>query len=181
LNFRVWITFAVLLLAPVPAWAHRQATAHEAPAGGISIPNIAHRQMAIVAAHKAAVLAERQMPTDPTASDYAVQRRRANCACFGFEALHKLTAIVPEIDLMLDGFSKERLTPRMVEEILGISSVERRQWTKDGRLPKSAAVVYAIGAPPQSFWRIDIAPLSITSFKRHRSCWNLGIRQLHTM
>jgi hypothetical protein len=102
-------------------------------------------------------------------------------ACFGFEALHKLTAIVPEIDLMLDGFSKERLTPRMVEEILGISSVERRQWTKDGRLPKSAAVVYAIGAPPQSFWRIDIAPLSITSFKRHRSCWNLGIRQLHTM
>ncbi len=68
LSVHVWITFAVLLLAPVPAWAHRQATAHEAPIGGISIPNIAHGQMAIVAARKAAILdlAERQMPTDPT-------------------------------------------------------------------------------------------------------------------
>lgn len=67
-NFRVWITFAVLFLAPVPAWAHRQAIAHEAPAGGISIPNIAHGQMAVMAAHKAAILdlAERQIPTDPT-------------------------------------------------------------------------------------------------------------------
>jgi hypothetical protein len=68
LNFRVWITFAALLLTPVPAWAHRQATAHEAPPGAISIPNIAHGQMAIIAAHKAAILdlAERQLPTDPT-------------------------------------------------------------------------------------------------------------------
>jgi hypothetical protein len=58
----------VLLLAPVPAWAHGQATAHEATPGGISIPNIAHGQMAIMAAHKAAILdlAERQIPTDPT-------------------------------------------------------------------------------------------------------------------
>jgi hypothetical protein len=68
LSFHVWIAFAVLLLAPVPAWAHRQATANEVPAGGVSIPNIAHGQMAIMAAHKAAILdlAERQIPTDPT-------------------------------------------------------------------------------------------------------------------
>ena len=69
LSFRVWIVFAVLLLArSVPASAHRPATDHEAPVGGISIPNIAHGQMAIIAAHKAAILdlAERQMPTDPT-------------------------------------------------------------------------------------------------------------------
>jgi hypothetical protein len=57
LNFRIWITFAVLLLAPAPAWAHRQATAYETPACGVSIPNIAHGQMAIMAAHTHAYLA----------------------------------------------------------------------------------------------------------------------------
>jgi broad specificity phosphatase PhoE len=36
-----------------------------------------------------------------------------------------------------------------------------------------AAVVYAIGAPPQSFWRIDIAPLSITSLSGTKGRWNL--------
>jgi hypothetical protein len=69
LSFRVWIAFAVLLLeGPTPTWAHREPTAHEAPVGGISIPNITHGQMAIMAAHKAAILdlAARQMPTDPT-------------------------------------------------------------------------------------------------------------------
>jgi hypothetical protein len=69
LRFGVWTAFAMLLLAPsVPASAHRQATDHEAPVGGISIPNIVHGQMAIIAAHKAAILdlAERQIPTDPT-------------------------------------------------------------------------------------------------------------------
>jgi broad specificity phosphatase PhoE len=36
-----------------------------------------------------------------------------------------------------------------------------------------AAVVHAIGAPPQSFWRIDIAPLSITSLSGTEDRWNL--------
>jgi hypothetical protein len=38
---------------------------------------------------------------------------------------------------MLDAFRKERLIPKVVEEALGISSCERRRWTKDSRLPKS--------------------------------------------
>jgi broad specificity phosphatase PhoE len=36
-----------------------------------------------------------------------------------------------------------------------------------------AVVVYATGAPPQSFWRIDIAPLSITSLSGTEDRWNL--------
>jgi broad specificity phosphatase PhoE len=36
-----------------------------------------------------------------------------------------------------------------------------------------AAVVQAIDAPPQSFWRIDIAPLSITRLSGDGSRWNL--------
>jgi len=38
---------------------------------------------------------------------------------------------------MLDTVAKERLSPQMVEEILGITSAERNGWNKDGRLPKS--------------------------------------------
>jgi len=36
-----------------------------------------------------------------------------------------------------------------------------------------AAIIRAIGAPPQSFWRIDIAPLSITSLSGTEGRWNL--------
>jgi broad specificity phosphatase PhoE len=36
-----------------------------------------------------------------------------------------------------------------------------------------AAIVHAIRAPPQSFWRIDIAPLSVTRLSGTDSCWNL--------
>ncbi len=67
LGFGALIAFAVLLLAPpISAWAHHQATAHK-PLAGIPIPNIGHGQMAIMAAHKAAILdlADRQTPTDP--------------------------------------------------------------------------------------------------------------------
>ena len=37
-----------------------------------------------------------------------------------------------------------------------------------------AAIVQAIGAPPQSFWRIDIAPLSITRLSGDDGRWNLS-------
>jgi broad specificity phosphatase PhoE len=36
-----------------------------------------------------------------------------------------------------------------------------------------AAVVHAIAAPPQSFWRIDIAPLSQTMLTRSHDQWRL--------
>lgn len=42
-----------------------------------------------------------------------------------------------EIEQVVDDFCKERLEPKVVEEILGISSQERRRWVKDGRLPRS--------------------------------------------
>jgi broad specificity phosphatase PhoE len=34
-------------------------------------------------------------------------------------------------------------------------------------------MIHAIGAPPQSFWRIDIAPLSITHLSGDNNRWNL--------
>jgi broad specificity phosphatase PhoE len=36
-----------------------------------------------------------------------------------------------------------------------------------------AAMVHAIGAPPQCFWRMDIAPLSITRLSGDKDRWNL--------
>ena len=48
--------------------------------------------------------------------------------------------IIAEIDSVLDGFARDRVTPRiMVEQVLGITTRERLRWTKDGRLPKSGA------------------------------------------
>jgi broad specificity phosphatase PhoE len=37
-----------------------------------------------------------------------------------------------------------------------------------------AAIVHAIGAPPPSFWRIDIAPLSVTALSFSHGNWKLG-------
>lgn len=37
-----------------------------------------------------------------------------------------------------------------------------------------AAIVHALGAPPQSFWRIDIAPLSVTRLSGAHGRWNLA-------
>lgn len=37
-----------------------------------------------------------------------------------------------------------------------------------------AAILHAIKAPPESFWRIDIAPLSITRLSGREGRWNLA-------
>lgn len=50
-----------------------------------------------------------------------------------------LAGLLSVIDSVLDEFREERLHPRVVEEILGITPRERRRWTKDGRLPKSGS------------------------------------------
>jgi broad specificity phosphatase PhoE len=37
-----------------------------------------------------------------------------------------------------------------------------------------ASIVHAIGAPPQSFWRIDVAPLSLTRLSGANGRWTLA-------
>lgn len=60
-------------------------------------------------------------------------------------ALGNLPGLLSEIDAALDAFRKQRLHPRVVEEILGITSRERRRWTKDGRLPQSGTGSFGRG------------------------------------
>jgi hypothetical protein len=65
----LWIAFTILLdVLPISAWAHREATGREAPANSISIPNVSHGQMAVIANNRVAILelAARQIHTDPT-------------------------------------------------------------------------------------------------------------------
>jgi hypothetical protein len=52
-------------------------------------------------------------------------------------AMAGLRDLVFELDAALDAFGEERLHPRVVEEMLGITAHERRRWTKDRRLPTS--------------------------------------------
>lgn len=65
----------------------------------------------------------------------------------GFEAAIRID---PEL-AVLDAFGQEQLYPRVVEEILGITSRERRRWTKDGRLHKSGAGSFYRGRQPIHF------------------------------
>ncbi len=38
-----------------------------------------------------------------------------------------------------------------------------------------AALVYALQAPPHSYWRIDVQPLSVTTLTRRSGSWNLQL------
>jgi hypothetical protein len=65
----LWIGVVILFNAlATPAWAHREASGRQAPADSISIPNLSHGQMAVIANNRTAILdlAARQIPTDPT-------------------------------------------------------------------------------------------------------------------
>lgn len=59
---------------------------------------------------------------------------------------------IDDIDRMLDDFAKQRLTPRMVEDALSITSGERIRWTKDGRLPKSGTGTFRKGRQVFQFY-----------------------------
>jgi hypothetical protein len=57
----------LILLAAFPASAHHLGVAHTGPAKGLSIPNLSHGQMVVIAARRSEILklADAQTPTDP--------------------------------------------------------------------------------------------------------------------
>jgi hypothetical protein len=63
------LTATLLFVAAAsPVWAHHRDTDYSPRTEGISIPNLLHGQMGVIAANRAAILelATRQMPTDPS-------------------------------------------------------------------------------------------------------------------
>jgi hypothetical protein len=90
------------------------------------------------------------------------------------QATVDLVDLLSAIDKALDAFRQERLYPKVVEEILGITSRERRRWTKDGRLPKSGTGSFRRGRqsihfalhPPQEIARLSKNPEIIAAWRK---------------
>jgi broad specificity phosphatase PhoE len=71
------------------------------------------------------------------------------------------------------GESVLSLMQRVADWLLDEQAHHRRSIVLTHSAIIRAAIVHAIGAPPQSFWRIDIAPLSITRLSGDNDRWNL--------
>jgi broad specificity phosphatase PhoE len=71
------------------------------------------------------------------------------------------------------GESVLSLMQRVADWLVGEQAHHRRSIVVTHSAIIRAAIVHAIGAPPQSFWRIDIAPLSITRLSGNNNRWNL--------
>jgi broad specificity phosphatase PhoE len=66
------------------------------------------------------------------------------------------------------------LMKRVAEWLAGEQAGHRQSIVVTHATIIRAAIVHAIEAAPQSFWRIDIAPLSITRLSDARGLWNLA-------
>ncbi len=71
------------------------------------------------------------------------------------------------------GESLLRLMQRMAQWLEGEKVMDRRSILVTHASIVRAAIVHAIGAPPKSFWRIDVAPLSVTHLSGNDGRWNL--------
>jgi hypothetical protein len=56
-----------------------------------------------------------------------------------------LRDLLLRIDAAIDSFRAEKLHPKEVEEVLGITALERIRWTKDGRIPQSGTGSFGVG------------------------------------
>jgi broad specificity phosphatase PhoE len=71
------------------------------------------------------------------------------------------------------GESLLSLMQRVAQWLEGEKTMDRHSILVTHATVIRAAVIHAIGAAPNSFWRIDIAPLSVTRLSGNDSRWNL--------
>ena len=78
-------------------------------------------------------------------------------ACWKTADTERVKSAISHVDQMLDAFRKERVIPKIVEEVLGISARERRRWIKDGRLATSGTGQFKKGKTVFQFYlhRVD--------------------------
>jgi hypothetical protein len=62
-----------------------------------------------------------------------------------------LAGALSKIDSFIGPFQNQPLTPRMVEEVLGITKQERSRWSKDGRLRRSGTANFKRGQAIQIY------------------------------
>lgn len=85
------------------------------------------------------------------------------CATFGPDAEDELPALLSALDASIEAFKQERLSPKVVEEILQITPRERLRWTKDGRLPRSGAAAFGVGQRSIHFALHPVAQIAALS------------------
>jgi hypothetical protein len=80
--------------------------------------------------------------------------------------------IVADIDNSLRTIASRPLTPRLVQDVLGITARERLRWTKDGRLPTKGVVSFRRGQSisvrtyaPESIAKLLSDPGTIASWR----------------
>jgi broad specificity phosphatase PhoE len=62
---------------------------------------------------------------------------------------------------------------RVAQWLEGENTADERSLVVTHATVIRAAILHALGAPPASFWRIDIAPLSVTRLSGREKRWNL--------
>jgi broad specificity phosphatase PhoE len=72
------------------------------------------------------------------------------------------------------GESLLSLMQRVTEWLEGENAMNRRTIVVTHASIIRAAILHAIDAPPKSFWRIDIAPLSVTRLSGANGRWNVA-------
>ncbi|WP_199084508.1 hypothetical protein [Bosea sp. ASV33] len=91
----------------------------------------------------------------------------------GSEPEANIKRLLSDLNRRVDEFRRERLHPRVVDELLEISSRERRRWIKDGRLPISGSASFRRGKqdihfplhPPDRIARLAQAPDIIAEWR----------------
>jgi hypothetical protein len=69
----------------------------------------------------------------------------------GSEFIAGTRKAIAKIDRYIDQFLDQPLTPRMVEDVLGITKQERSRWSKDGRLKRSGTASFKRGQVVQFY------------------------------
>ncbi|PZA13762.1 hypothetical protein DNX69_01495 [Rhodopseudomonas palustris] len=90
------------------------------------------------------------------------------------QAAFDMGGMLAAIDEEIAAFQAERIHPKEVDEILAISSRERRRWTKDGRLPTSGHTSFRSGKnsvflvlyPPARITALAHRPEQIEAWRR---------------
>lgn len=74
----------------------------------------------------------------------------------------RLEAVLPRIHRQIDVIANRPCTPRCVEQLLGIRSIERLRWTQDGRLSVAGSTVVRRGGgiTCSLYWAAEIAALA---------------------
>lgn len=103
--------------------------------------------------------------------DTIIYQKASDVLIFRRADIDFVRKLVTEIDDTLKAIACRPLTPRLVQEALGITARERLRWTKDGRLPTKGSISFRKGRtitirtyPPEGISGLLSSPETIASW-----------------